>query len=100
MRIITERRLREFMQSQANAEIPLREWILIVRRADWVSTADPRQTFNSVDFHQNLTIFNVGGNNFRIIAKIEYQKHLVFIKTVLTHRDYNKHSKWCDCGQK
>ena len=100
MRIITERRLREFSVRNKQFESAFRDWIQIVRLADWQSFSDVRNSFNHVDFHNKLTIFDVGGNKFRIIAKIEYAKHLVFIKSVLTHSEYDKHSNWCDCGQK
>ncbi len=100
MRIITERRIREFCAEHKQFETAFRDWIQIVRLADWQSFSDTRNSFNHVDFHNKLTVFDVGGNKFRIIAKIEYSKHLVFIKFVLTHLEYDKHSTWCDCGQK
>lgn len=99
MRIITERRLREFWQTNQNAENAMREWISVVRLANWNNLADVHATFNSIDFHKNMLIFNVGGNKFRIIAKVEYQKHLVFIKFVGTHNQYDNHKAWCDCGK-
>jgi mRNA interferase HigB len=100
MRIITERRIREFYVKNKLSESAFRDWIQVVRKADWQLFSDVRTSFNHVDFHHKLAIFDVGGNKFRIIAKIEYSKHLVFIKFVLTHLEYDKHSTWCDCGQK
>jgi mRNA interferase HigB len=100
MRIITETRLRDYWQEHADAELPMREWIKVVRKADWTSFTDVRETFGSADSHNGFTIFNVGGNNFRIIAKIEHSKHLVFIKHVFSHAEYDNHKNWCDCGKK
>jgi mRNA interferase HigB len=100
MRIITERRIREFWAKNKLSESAFRDWVQVVRHADWQSFPDVRNSFNHVDFHNKLTIFDVGGNKFRIITKIEYPKHLVFIKFVLTHAEYDEHSKWCGCGQK
>jgi mRNA interferase HigB len=100
MWIITERKLREYWREHADAELPLREWIKVVNNIDSMSFSDVRDTFGSADFHNGFTIFNVGGNNFRIIAKIEYSKHIVFIKYVFSHAEYDNHKNWCDCGKK
>ena len=100
MRIITERRIREFYAKNKQSESVFRDWIRVVRKADWQSFSDVRDSFNHADFHNKLTIFDVGGNKFRSVAKIEHAKHLVFVKFVLTHFEYDKHSNWCDCGQK
>lgn len=99
MRIISERLIREFYAENRESESAFRDWIQVVRRADWRSFSDVRRTFNHVDIHSNFTIFDVGGNKFRLIAKIEYSKHIAFIKCVLTHAKYDKHRNWCDCGQ-
>ena len=99
MRIISERRIREFWESTNDAESSFREWIYQVRMADWTSFVDVHKTFNSTDLHNGLLIFNVGGNKFRVIAKVEYKKHLLFIKTVLTHKEYDVHNAWCDCKE-
>jgi mRNA interferase HigB len=103
MRIITERRLREFWENaKANAEkqrreSAMREWIKVVKYADWANPGDLRQTFNHADFYKNCVIFDVGGNKYRIIAKAAYRRHLVFIRFVLTHSEYDE-NKWCaDC---
>jgi mRNA interferase HigB len=100
MWIITERKLREYWREHADAELPLREWVKLVNNSDWTSFSDVRDTFGSADFHNGFTIFNVGGNNFRIIAKIEYSKHIVFIKYAFSHAEYDNHKNWCDCGRK
>ncbi len=100
MWIITEKRLRDYWHEHADAELPIREWIKIAKNTSWASFTDVRETFGSADFHNNFAIFNVGGNNFRIIAKIEYSKHKVFIKHVFSHAEYDNHKSWCDCGKK
>lgn len=93
MRIISEKALREFWLEHPEAEESMKDWISKVRYADWHRFADVRQTFNSADIYKCCVIFNVGGNKYRIIAKIEYQKYLVFIRAVLTHPEYDK-DKW------
>jgi len=73
------------------------EWRDAVRVADWSNFADVRLTFNHADVYHDCVIFDVGGNKYRIIAKVRYQKHLIFIRAVLTHEEYDE-NKWCgDC---
>lgn len=100
MRIISERALREYWTKHADAESPMRTWIKTVQPADWSKFADVKETFGNADYHQDFVIFNVGGNNFRIVAIVEYKKHIVFISAVLSHAEYDVHQNWCDCGRK
>ena len=100
MRIISERALREFWEKHADAEASMKAWIRITKESDWQNLIDVRAVFGNADYHHDFVIFNVGGNNFRIVGIIEYKKHLVFISSVLLHSEYNQHQKWCDCGQK
>ncbi|HYJ91704.1 MAG TPA: type II toxin-antitoxin system HigB family toxin [Pyrinomonadaceae bacterium] len=78
-------------------ERAMREWRDTVKAADWGNFADVRQTFNHADVYHDCVIFDVGGNRYRIISKVRYQKHIVFIRVVLTHKEYDE-NKWCsDC---
>jgi mRNA interferase HigB len=52
--------------------------------------AQLRQLFPSADVVNNFTIFNIGGNNYRLIAYIDYQAQIIFIRAVLTHAEYDK----------
>ncbi len=97
MRIITERKLKEFWTENKVAETVLHDWIRTVRFANWKTSADVKKTFNSVNVYKNCTIFDVGGNKYRIIAKVEYQMHLVFIRFVLNHSEYDEKKWQSDC---
>jgi mRNA interferase HigB len=97
MRIITERKLKEFWIENKGAETVLRDWIRTVRLADWKTSADVKNTFNSVNIYKNCTIFDVGGNKYRIISKIECRTHLVFVRFVLNHSDYDEKKWQSDC---
>jgi mRNA interferase HigB len=102
MRIITERKLRDFWEDARGAERvrrekAMREWKAVVRFADWNSFADVRNTFNHSDVFRNCTIFDIGGNQYRIIAKLAYRTKLVFIRAVLTHSEYDEKKWQSDC---
>src|SRR5687767_6365255 len=97
MRIISERRIREFWEKHPDSERSMREWIRVVRDADWHNFPDIRKTFNHVDIYKKCVIFDVGGNNYRIIGMVEFEKHIVFIRTVLLHSEYDKNKWKSDC---
>lgn len=90
MRIITRRRLREFWQKHPRSEASLRIWYTRTSEAQWQTFIDVRRIFRSADQVGNLTVFNIGGNNYRLITLIDYKAHIVFIRHVLTHADYDK----------
>ncbi len=98
MRIISEKTIKEFWEIHPESEASMKDWISKVRDADWKNFSDIRQTFNSTDVYKNCVVFNVGGNNYRIIGMIEYRKHLVFIRAILTHKKYDKNDWKPDCG--
>lgn len=97
MRIISERRLREFWQKNPEAENAMREWIKTVKSADWNNFSDVRKAFNHADIFGNCTIFDVGGNKYRIIGKAAYGIKVVFIRFVLTHKQYDEKKWQSDC---
>ncbi|SFU34713.1 mRNA interferase HigB [Nitrosomonas eutropha] len=51
---------------------------------------DLRGTFASADYVDGLTVFNIGGNKYRLIASIHYNRHKVYIRAVLTHEEYDR----------
>ena len=102
MRIISEKRLREFCQATKGAErvmreSAMREWIRTVKGANWKTFADVRKTFNRADVYCSCTVFDVGGNKYRIIGKVAYRKQAVFIRFVLTHKEYDENRWKADC---
>jgi mRNA interferase HigB len=97
MRIVTERKLKEFWQKNKSSEKALRDWIRAIHLADWHNFSDVRKTFNHADVYKNCVIFDVGGNKYRVIAKVEYKLHIVFIRFVLTHVEYDEKKWQFDC---
>jgi mRNA interferase HigB len=81
--------MRTFWQKHPDAERPLRNWIRITKAAAWDSFADVRDSFRAADVFRRCVIFDVGGNNYRLTAKINYQAKLVFVRHVMTHKEYD-----------
>jgi mRNA interferase HigB len=105
MRIISKRRLREFWERHPDAQSPLETWFKVTEKAHWSDFSDVRSTFASasnVPLYCGLIaiVFNIGGNKYRLITRIEYRFHVVYVKLVLTHREYDT-NKWKDvlCGE-
>lgn len=93
MRIIGQRRIREFRAQFPKAAEPLKHWANAVEAAAWNNPAALRAAFGSADFVGDLTVFNVGGNKYRLIAFVHYRRQIVFIKHILTHERYDE-GKW------
>lgn len=96
MRVIALSRLRAFWEAHADAESPLRRWYKVAISAEWESFPHVRETFGSADFwkspdsEKGYVIFNIGGNNYRLIASIWYEGGRVYVKEVMTHSEYDK----------
>lgn len=89
MWVVSRKRLVLFWSRHPDSETRLRWWYSIVKNADWRSFADVRSTFPSADLVGRLVVFNVGGDNYRIIALVNFDTHKVFIRSILTHREYD-----------
>jgi mRNA interferase HigB len=87
--VISRKALREFWEVHPDAELPLRQWEAIVKRADWQDWADLKSTYGSADKVEKHVVFNVGGNKYRLIAMVSYAKRKVYIQRVLTHKEYD-----------
>jgi mRNA interferase HigB len=93
VRIVSERRLREFAERFPHARVPLTSWADVIGLSRWKNPADLRRTFASADFVDELTVFDIGGNKYRLIAFVHYRRQIVFIKHILTHEEYDR-GKW------
>jgi mRNA interferase HigB len=89
MRVISEKPLRDFWEDHPDAETPLRHWLTAVKAAKWKTFSELRATFRSADGYKDLTIFNIGGNKYRLIVAINYKTQIVYVHYVLTHKDYD-----------
>lgn len=91
MRIISKKTLREFYTRYPDAEIPLENWYRIVKQAEWTCFADMKKSFNSVDSVGNKRyVFNIKGNNYRLVVIVQFTTKAVLIRFVGTHEEYEK----------
>ncbi len=91
MRIIALATLREFWKRHPDAEIPLRSWYALASRSDWRRPADVKDAYRSASvIANNRIVFNVKGNDYRLVAALHYNRGFLFIRFIGTHRQYDK----------
>jgi len=90
VRIISERRLSEFASRYSDAAAALANWKRAVRASRWDHQADVKAQFHDSDLVADKTVFNIAGNRYRLIAYISFATGIVYIKDILTHKDYDK----------
>jgi len=93
MRVISKRKIIEFSEMHQDSENSLNSWYKIISKTDFISFNDLRKTFPNADLVDNLTVFNIGGNKYRLIAAIHYNRQILYIRHILTHKEYDK-NKW------
>ena len=93
MRIIARKILREFWESSlyADSEQPLKAWFKVASEADWIDLADIKEQFRNASFvGNNLVVFNIGGNKYRLVVAVNYPYRVVYIRFIGTHKQYDK----------
>ena len=96
--MISLKPLRDFWQRHPDAEEPLRLWYRTATNAKWSGLHDLRRTYSGADGVRTprgdvLTVFNIGGNKYRLIARIRYEYQLINVRAVMTHKEYDG-AKW------
>lgn len=87
MRVLSMRALRDFWVQHPDAESNLRAWYRIVDKASWTGYVDVKLTFGSASIVDQLTIFNICGNKYRLVTAINFESHYIFVRAILhAHR--------------
>lgn len=93
MRIISRKALREFGEKHADAQAPLDAWYRILKGREYGSPHDLRQDFPTASFlGRYRTVFNVGGDKYRLVVDMRYDLGRVYVRDVLTHAEYDRKS--------
>ena len=90
MRIIARRKLVEFWETHPDTEHPLRAWYSETKKASWNSPVEIKNTYRSVSIlPNNRVVFNIGGNNYRLVARISYRFKNLMVRFIGTHKEYD-----------
>jgi len=91
LRIIAKKVLREFWEKHNDSEQALKTWFSEVKKSNWNYPKDIKILYPSASFiADNRIVFNIKGNNYRLIVKVNYDFKLVWIRFIGTHKDYDK----------
>lgn len=91
MRIITEEPLKSYIERFPDTRTALQDWIKTVRRAQWKNFQDIKRTFNTADSVGNQHyVFNIRGNNHRLVVVIKFTIGWIYIRFIGTHAEYDK----------
>jgi len=91
MRVIALGALRAFWNRHPDAEIPLRSWYAAASRAGWSSPAEVKTAYRNASFiANNRIVFNIKGNDYRLVVAVHYNRGMMFIRFVGTHREYDR----------
>lgn len=91
MKVIAVGTLRQFWSRHPDSEQPLKAWFDEARHAQWASPQDIRDRYRSASFvGRNRVVFNINGNNYRLVVAVAYRFQAVYIKFVGTHAEYDR----------
>ncbi len=92
-------KLENYSSKNNQARKPLKNWVKTAEAAEWNNIHDVRGTFRSADNYtkhgKNYIIFNIGGNNYRLVVLVVYIEKTLIIKKIMTHSEYSK-NRWKD----
>jgi mRNA interferase HigB len=89
MRVVSNKALLAFADEHPDARVPLQGWRRAIQSGAFASFSDLRSTFGSVDKVGRFFVFDIGGNKFRLVAAIHFDRQTLYIRHVLTHREYD-----------
>lgn len=91
MRIISRKKLNDFCKYHPEAEKPLRAWYADAKQANWISPNDIKNIYrNASIIKNNRVVFNIKGNDYRLVVAINYSHSIIYIRFIGTHVEYDK----------
>ncbi len=91
MRVVSKKKLVEYYIKHADSKTALEEWYRKIQKAEWDNLNDLKKDYLSADYvGNNRVVFNIKGNDFRLIAIIIYVSHKLYVRWIGTHSEYNK----------
>ena len=100
VRIISPKRIREAVAAHSEWEASLLSWLKLAKNGDWKNFADIKRTWRNCDKVGSCVVFDIQNNRCRLITRVFYEAHRIYILHVLSHPEYLK-DRWkndCDCS--
>jgi mRNA interferase HigB len=90
MHVISKKKLRSFRLRHPDGRKPLETWLKIVRASRYQTFSELRRTFPRADKVGDRIVFDVGGNKYRLVAVMHFNRFKVYVRHVLTHQEYDQ----------
>ena len=92
MKVYGEAAIAKFARKYAASRRPLQRFLEIARAAEWLHFPGVKETFPATDYAPSTgtLIFDIGGNKYRVITRVDFQSQVLFIQSVLTHEEYDR----------
>ena len=91
MNVIGKKRLEEFKKEHSNVRAQINSWLCEAEETNWTCPNDVKKRYASASIlANNIVVFNLKGNTYRLAVKINYDKQTVLIKKIGTHAEYSK----------
>ncbi len=90
MHVISRKLLREFVRKHSASEAALNTWFHTISKNRFASFIDLRRILPSADKVGDLIVFNIGGNKYRLIASVHFNRQKVYVRQILTHEEYSR----------
>jgi len=90
MHIISRKALRQFWEQHPDSQTALARWFKVMQHTDFRSFSELHTAFPSADKVGDWVVFNIGGNKYRLVASIHFNRGKVYIRHVLTHQEYDR----------
>lgn len=90
MQVVHWGRARRFFRDHKSAEAPLKQWRAAVQAAKGKTFPDVRRTFTTADWVDGKIVFDIKGNDYRLIAIAQFENGTLYIRQVLTHEEYDR----------
>lgn len=93
MHVIAKKPLKEFWAKHPDSKKPLEAWFRTIERSTFKTWSELRAAFPTADKVGDRIVFNIGGNKYRLITVIHFNRGKVFVRYVLTHKEYDE-GRW------
>jgi mRNA interferase HigB len=91
VRIISRKHLKDFWLKHPQAEQPLKSWYKEAESSSWQTPMDVKNLYRTLDIIKgNRLIFNISGNKYRLIIKVNYDYSIIYIRFIGTHAEYDR----------
>ncbi|MGI8467028.1 MAG: type II toxin-antitoxin system HigB family toxin [Pyrinomonadaceae bacterium] len=99
MKLIGRNKITTFINEKSDSKRALNDWVTIIQEANWKNSVEMKLVYKKADLVGNCTVFDIRGNNYRLITAISYKLQIIEVLYILTRSEYdrNKWKKDCDC---